>query len=104
MKSKCYYVYILTNKNNSVIYTGVTNNIERRIYEHKQKLVKGFTSKYNVTKLVYLEETKNINDAIEREKQIKGWLREKKIELINSVNQEWVELAQDILDPSQSLP
>ena len=73
-----YYVYILTNKNNKVIYTGITNDIKRRIYEHKNKLVKGFSSKYNLRKLVYFEDTNDVNSAITREKQIKGWLRKKK--------------------------
>jgi putative endonuclease len=69
-----------------VIYTGVTNNLERRVDEHKNKLVEGFTSKYNVNRLVYFEETNDVNAALNREKQIKGWLRAKKITLIESVN------------------
>ena len=84
-----YYVYIITNKENKVLYTGVTNNLERRIYEHKNKIIKGFTSKYNVNKLVYFEETKDINEAIAREKEIKGWRRSKKVALIESVNPAW---------------
>ena len=84
-----YYVYIITNKENKVLYTGVTNSLERRIYEHKNKIIKGFTSKYNVNKLVYFEETKDVNEAIAREKEIKGWRRSKKVALIESVNPAW---------------
>ena len=84
-----YYVYIITNKENKVLYTGVTNNLERRMYEHKNKIIKGFTSKYNVNKLVYFEETKDVNEAIAREKEIKGWRRSKKVALIESVNPAW---------------
>jgi len=89
-----YYVYILTNKSNKVLYTGVTNNLERRIYEHKNKLIPGFTEKYNVNKLVYFDHTTDINEAISREKQIKGWTRQKKIELIETINPEWVDLSE----------
>ena len=84
-----YYIYILTNKNNKVLYTGVTNNLKRRLNEHKNKLVEGFTKKYNVNKLVYFEETKDVNEAIAREKEIKGWRRSKKVALIESVNPAW---------------
>ena len=87
-----YYVYILTNKHNTVLYIGVTNNIERRLYEHKNKLVDGFTKRYNLDKLVYYETTENILTAIEREKQLKGWTRAKKNELIKSLNPEWNDL------------
>lgn len=90
-----YYVYILTNQYNTVLYTGVTNNLERRLYEHKNKLINGFTKKYNVDKLVYFEQTDNINSAITREKQIKGWIRKKKDELIASINAEWKDLSED---------
>ena len=89
MKKECGYVYILTNNTNKVLYTGVTSNLVRRIYEHKNKLVKGFTSKYNLNKLVYYETVPSITVAIEREKQIKGKKREYKEELINSFNPEW---------------
>jgi putative endonuclease len=92
--NKEYYVYIMTNKSRT-LYTGVTNNLERRVYEHKHKLMPGFTSKYNITKLVYYEAGDNINVAITREKQIKGWLRAKKIALIESVNPEWRDLSED---------
>ena len=91
-----YFVYILTNRTNRVLYVGITNNLARRVYEHRNKLVKGFTQKYNVYKLVYYDYTTNAKDAIAREKQIKGWLRQKKIDLINSVNPSWRDLYQDI--------
>ena len=79
------------------LYTGVTNDLVRRVYEHKQKLLPGFTSKYDITKLVYFEVTENIHAALTREKQIKGWLREKKLALIGSVNPEWQDLSAKIL-------
>ena len=88
-----YYVYIMTNKSGT-LYVGVTNNLERRIYEHHHHLADGFTKKYNITKLVYYEETRDINAAITREEQIKGWLRKKKISLIESVNPEWKDLTE----------
>ncbi len=83
----------MTNKSGT-LYTGVTNNLERRIYEHKQHLVKGFTHKYRINKLVYFEETNDIHAAISREKQIKGWLRKKKIALIESINPGWKDLSE----------
>ena len=83
----------MTNKSGT-LYTGVTNNLERRIYEHKHHLVKGFTNKYNIDKLVYFEETNDINAAISREKQIKAWLRKKKIALIESMNPGWKDLSE----------
>jgi putative endonuclease len=90
---KSYYVYIATNKENRVLYTGVTNNLERRMYEHKNKLVPGFTQRYNVCKLVYYEETMDVYSAISREKQIKGGSRAKKIALIEALNPEWKDLS-----------
>jgi len=87
-----FYVYIMTNKSRT-LYTGVTNNLERRVYEHKQKLIPGFTTKYNISRLVFFEATQDIRAAIEREKQIKGWLRSKKIALIESVNPQWEDLS-----------
>lgn len=87
-----YYVYIMTNASRT-LYTGVTNNLERRVFEHKNHLVEGFTTKYKITKLVYFEETSDITAAITREKQIKGWLRRKKVALIESVNPEWQDLS-----------
>ena len=89
---KTYYVYIMTNYSGT-LYTGVTNNLERRVYEHKHRLILGFTSKYNITKLVYFEEGNDVNVALAREKQIKGWLRSKKIALIESGNPEWRDLS-----------
>ncbi len=83
---KTYYVYLLTNWNNKVMYVGVTGNLERRIYEHKNKLVEGFTQKYNVDKLVYYETTNDVMAALEREKQIKKWRREKKNQLVTQMN------------------
>jgi putative endonuclease len=89
---KQFYVYIMTNKSRT-LYTGVTNDLERRVYEHKQKLVAGFTAKYNIDRLVYYEATEDVNSAIYREKQIKGWLRAKKIALIESMNPKWTDLS-----------
>jgi len=89
---KQYYVYIMTNKSRT-LYTGVTNDLERRVYEHKQKLVPGFTARYNITRLVYFEATEDVQAAIVREKQIKGWLRRKKIALIESANPRWEDLS-----------
>ena len=90
-----YFVYILSNKYNTVIYTGVTNNLERRLYEHKNKINRGFTSKYNIDKLVYFENTGDVESAIQREKQIKGMSRRKKNLLINSVNPQWNDLSEN---------
>ncbi len=89
---KNYYVYILTNKSNKVLYIGVTNNLEKRIYEHKNKMIDGFSKKYNLTKLIYFEEFTRIEDAIRNEKKLKGWLRQKKIDLIESTNPNWINL------------
>ena len=94
--NKSFYVYILTNRANTVLYTGITNNLIRRVYEHKEKLVKGFTNKYNVTKLVYYEALGNVTSAIEREKQIKSWSRNRKLELINKSNPDWKDLYNEI--------
>jgi putative endonuclease len=94
-KGRSYYVYLLTNWNNKVMYVGVTNDLERRICEHKQKLVEGFTEKYNVKKLVYFEVTEDVNAAITREKEIKKWRREKKNNLVNRVNPDWEDLSLD---------
>jgi putative endonuclease len=89
-------VYILTN-NSKTLYVGVTNNFERRIYEHKHKLKDGFTKKYNLTKLVYFEMFNDINDAINREKQLKNWHRQWKINLIESKNKEWKDLYDELI-------
>ncbi len=90
---KTYYVYLLTNWNNRVMYVGVTNHLERRLHEHKNKLIEGFTKKYNVDKLVYFEMTSDVLAAIEREKQIKKWRREKKDRLVIAANPEWKDLS-----------
>ena len=92
MKSKFYYVYIMTNRSKT-LYTGITNNLERRVHEHKRKSIAGFTSKYNITRLVYYEETTDVLSAISREKMIKGWVRAKKLALIESVNPTWQDLS-----------
>ena len=89
---KDYYVYILANTNHTVLYIGVTGNLRRRVYEHKTGVIEGFTKKYRVHKLVYFENCHDIKDAIKREKQLKGWTREKKKALIETVNPEWKEI------------
>ncbi|QJR16684.1 GIY-YIG nuclease family protein [Usitatibacter palustris] len=91
MRDHNYFVYILASKSRT-LYVGVTNNLERRIYEHKQKLIKGFTAKYRIDRLVHYEHTEGIEGAIAREKQIKGWLREKKVALIEMYNPTWEDL------------
>ena len=98
-----YYVYIMSSRS-KVLYTGVTNDLVRRVYEHKQKLIPGFTKRYNTTILVYYEATEYVKSAIAREKQLKGWLRRKKIALVDSLNPEWKDLSEgwydSTLDPS----
>jgi putative endonuclease len=93
---KEYCVYIMTNTHNKVLYTGVTNNLARRVYEHKNGLGGPFTRKYNIHKLVYYEVGDNIHGAIAREKQIKGGSRQKKLDLIKGVNPEWKDLYEEI--------
>lgn len=93
MKEHSYYVYILTNKNHTVLYIGVTNNLLRRLDEHKSKLNRGFTARYNVDKLVWYEQYSDINEAIMREKRLKKWNREWKVVLINEINPDWVDLS-----------
>ena len=90
-----YYLYILTNKKNGTLYVGVTNNLERRMFEHKHKLVEGFTKKYGLHRLIYLEVFQYVNDAIKREKNIKKWKRHWKINLIEEENPHWEDLAKD---------
>ena len=87
-----YCVYIMTNKNNRVLYTGISNDLKRRVYEHKEKLIDGFTKRYNAMKLVYYEVFEDPENAILREKQIKAGSRQKKLDLINAVNKEWNDL------------
>ncbi|GBF07274.1 excinuclease ABC C subunit domain protein [Deinococcus aerius] len=89
---RSYWVYILTNRPNGTLYIGVTNNLTRRVWEHRQKTVPGFTQKYNLTRRVYFEETTDIRSAIAREKQLKGWLRVRKVELIEGTNPQWRDL------------
>jgi len=98
---KQYYVYIMTNRSRT-LYTGVTDNLERRVYEHKHKLVPGFTSRYNITRLAYYEATSDVWAAIAREKQIKGWLRSKKIALIESANPDWKDLSVELFGEGDS--
>ncbi|CAM3989176.1 GIY-YIG nuclease family protein [Mucilaginibacter galii] len=93
-----YYTYILTNVTHKVLYVGVTNNLQTRIWEHKQKLFAGFTAKYNCDKLVYFEEYNWIQDAIDREKQLKAGSRQKKIDLINAENPDWNNLSANWYD------
>ena len=97
MLTRHYYVYIMTN-HSGTLYTGVTNDLHRRVYEHKSKLVPGFTQKYKITQLVYYEETPDVQAAIAREKQIKGWVRSKKIVLIETANPEWQDLSEGWYD------
>jgi len=93
-KNRTYYVYILSSLSR-VLYTGVTNDLERRLYEHKNHILPGFSDKYNVNHLVYYEEYQYIADAIAREKEIKGWVRKKKVALIEAENPTWADLAAD---------
>ncbi|MEM7716905.1 MAG: GIY-YIG nuclease family protein [Cyanobacteria bacterium P01_A01_bin.68] len=95
--SEQYYIYIIRNQYNTVLYTGVSNDLIRRVYEHKEKLIAGFTKKYNVNKLVYYEIFTDINSAITREKQIKAGSRQKKIDLVNSMNPQWCDLYEGLL-------
>jgi len=90
---RSYWVYILTNKRNGTLYVGVTNSLERRIWEHKTKVIEGFTKQYSLDQLVHFEQFRDINQAIAREKQIKGWLRRRKLELIENENPEWSDLS-----------
>lgn len=89
-----YYVYLLTNSNNKVMYIGMTNDLRRRVYQHKKKVIPGFTRKYNVHRLVYYEHTNDVRAAIAREKEIKKWRREKKNNLVIAVNPEWKDLSE----------
>ncbi len=95
-KQHQYFIYLLVNANNKVIYVGMTNNLERRIFEHKNSLIEGFTAKYNINKLVYFEETKDVTTAISREKEIKKWRREKKNALVEQTNPAWSDLSPDL--------
>jgi putative endonuclease len=99
---KQYCVYILTNKINTTLYIGITGNLPKRIYEHKNKLVDGFTKKYNVDKLVYFEQTEDVQSALQREKQLKNWHRDWKMNLINGFNPNWKDLSESLLDAETS--
>lgn len=98
MRDHNYFVYIVTNKNKTVLYIGVTNDLQRRIYEHEHGLFAGFTKKYNCHFLVWYEHFQNINDAIEREKKIKKWRREKKEKLITEFNTNWKFLNNEVYE------
>lgn len=93
---KAYYVYIMTNQNNKVLYVGVTNNLQRRVYEHKHKLIDGFTKRYNCTKLVWFQQTSDVNSAIQEEKRMKKWKREYKENVINAMNPNWDDLSKKL--------
>ena len=97
MNTKNYFIYIATNKTNTVLYTGITNNLVKRIYQHKNKIVSSFSSKYNINKLVYYEVFKDVNDTIKREKQIKAGSRKKKLELVKKMNPYFEDLYKTIL-------
>jgi len=99
---KQYCVYIITNKNNTTLYIGVTGNLPKRIYEHKNKLVEGFTKRYNLDKLAYFEQTESIESALRREKQLKNWHRDWKKNLINGFNSDWKDLYDTLLDSETS--
>ena len=92
------YVYILTNKANTLFYIGISGNIKTRLFQHRKHLIKGFTDKYNITKVIYIESFNSIVEAIEREKQLKGWKKEKKIELIKTLNPNFKDLYEDIMN------
>jgi putative endonuclease len=95
--SNQYCVYIITNRHNTTLYTGITNDLKRRVYEHKSKAAIGFSNKYNLFKLVYYEMVEDINSAISREKQLKAGPRRRKIDLINGMNPEWKDLYSEIV-------
>lgn len=99
-----YYIYIVASKKNGTLYIGVTNDVMRRAYEHREKAIEGFTKEYNVTRLVYLEEYDNIEEAIRREKRMKEWNRSWKIRLIEKMNPEWDDLYLQYIDGSRPTP
>jgi putative endonuclease len=99
--NKQYFIYILTNRTNKVLYIGVTNDLVRRMYEHKHGIIEGFTKKYRLNKLIYYETTNDVKSAIEREKQLKNWHREWKRNLINEVNPEWYDLSTEFLGDAE---
>jgi putative endonuclease len=93
-----YFTYIMTNQHNSVLYTGITHDLAGRVWQHKEGKIEGFTKRYNIDKLVYYESYADVNEAILREKQIKGWLRSKKVSLIEEDNESWEDLSQGWFD------
>jgi len=95
---KTYYVYILASKRNGTLYVGITNNLTRRVFEHKSGLIERFTKKYSIDKLVYFESTADVNEAILREKRLKKWNRQWKIDLIKKLNPDWRDLSVDFLE------
>jgi putative endonuclease len=99
-----YYVYIITNKNNSVLYIGVTGNLEGRIFEHREKLLEGFTNQYQASKLLFYEDYPDPRSALAREKQLKGWRRSKKITLIATMNPRWIDLFDVMMDGMDMTP
>jgi len=101
LKDQChpvYYVYILTNKNNAVLYIGITGFLEGRMHSHRERLTEGFTKRYQVTKLIYYEDYPDPTSAIQREKQLKGWRRSKKVSLINRMNPRWIDLFEQMIE------
>ena len=96
------FVYVITNKNRSTLYIGMTNNLERRLWEHRNKVVSGFSADYSLCQLLYHESFRDARSAIEREKQLKGWPREKKIDLIETMNPHWEDLSEGWVDDGKS--
>lgn len=97
LNRKTYYVYIMTNPGDTVLYTGMTSDLARRVTGHQLKTVEGFTKQYNVTKLIYFERFTQVREALRREKQIKGWLRAKKIALVEKANPDWADLSERMI-------
>ncbi len=100
MRAKHYYVYLMADRHRGTLYIGVTNDLERRLREHKTKVIEGFTSRYHADVLVYFEETTDVHAAIAREKQMKGWTRAKKVALIESANAQWSDLSEGWSQPA----
>ena|SRR5699024_34791 len=94
---KLYHLYMMTNAQHTVLYTGMSGDLTKRIWQHKQRKIEGFTKRYNVTKLIYVEDYRQVEDAIDREKQIKGWTRKKKERLINRVNPGWRDVYEEVI-------
>jgi putative endonuclease len=98
---KDFFVYMMTNRSRVVLYTGVTNDLQRRVWEHKNATVRGFTKRYKLDRLVYYEDYRDVRDAITREKEIKGWRREKKNALVGTLNSSWKDLGQELFNPGR---